>query len=184
MRNHTRVSVADSLRRAGFSTSTAPGSGVDAIVVPGQVGAIYLPDRNARNIVRAVEAITSEPWCGPVFTASKNEVEGRAPGTLGLDLVGVAHAPDVAFSFRANDDTDPFGLIGGTYYDNDRGTGLRLTWRAASQRIGGCRRAGGFSFPRFRGYFTYAIWNLRYRSYDFKPHGYRAATYNDRSCPA
>ncbi|MCC8965370.1 alkaline phosphatase family protein [Bradyrhizobium sp. Pear76] len=125
---HTRVSVADSLRRAGFSPSTAPGVDVDAVVVPGQVGAIYLPDRTDRNVIKAVEAITSEPWCGCVFTAPKNEVEGIAPGTFGRHLVGVEHArsPDIVFSFRTDDSVDPFGLVGGTYYDNDRRTGLGL----------------------------------------------------------
>lgn len=125
---HTRVSVADSLRRAGFLPSATPGARVDAVVVPGQVGAIYFPDRNNRNVMNAVEAIMSEPWCGPVFTAPKNEVEGIAPGTLGRHLVGVEHAraPDICFSFRTDDGVDQFGLIGGTYYDNDRRAGLGL----------------------------------------------------------
>lgn len=123
---HTRVSVSDSLRHAGFSPGTAPASGVDVIVVPGQVGALYLADRTPARLAQLVEVITAQPWCGPVFTAPKNEVDGIAPGSLGSHLVFADHerAPDAYFAFRADDSVDPFGLVGGTFYDNDRRAGL------------------------------------------------------------
>ncbi|ATU95233.1 alkaline phosphatase family protein [Phyllobacterium zundukense] len=122
----TRVSVIDSLRDAGFRPGTAPAPDADVVVVPGQVGALYLADPSTEQIARLVAMITSEPWCGPVFTRAKNETEGIAPGSLGSHLVFADHprAPDVSFSFRADDGVDPFGLIGGTFYDNDRRTGL------------------------------------------------------------
>ncbi|WEZ86198.1 alkaline phosphatase family protein (plasmid) [Rhizobium sp. 32-5/1] len=123
---HTRVSVIDSLRDAGFRAGTAPAPDVDVVVVPGQVGALYLADPSTEQIARLVAVITSQPWCGPVFTRPKNDIQGIAPGSLGSHLVFADHtrAPDVSFSFRADDGVDPFGLIGGTFYDNDRRTGL------------------------------------------------------------
>lgn len=123
---HTRVSVMDSLGAAGFSSDRAPGPDVDVVVVPGQVGALYLAERSTAKIARLVEVITDQPWCGPVFTASRNEVEGIAPGSLGSHLVFADHAraPDVYFAFRADDSLDPFGLTGGTFYDSGRQPGL------------------------------------------------------------
>ncbi|WP_322084225.1 alkaline phosphatase family protein [Burkholderia sp. BCC1972] len=115
---HTRVSVIDSLRNAGFKPGAAPASDVDVVVVPGQVGALYLADPSDMQVSRAVAAITGEPWCGPVFTRGKDNKFGIAPGSLGRHLVLADHAraPDVSFSFRANDDVDAFGLVGGAFF--------------------------------------------------------------------
>ena len=123
---HTRVSVIESLKAAGFSPDRAPGPDVDVVVVPGQVGALYPADRSTAKIAQLVEIITDQPWCGPVFTAPKNEVEGIATGSLGSHLVFADHhrAPDVYFAFRADDSFDSFGLIGGTFYESDRRPGL------------------------------------------------------------
>ncbi|UXN57512.1 alkaline phosphatase family protein [Phyllobacterium zundukense] len=123
---HTRVSVADSLTIAGFSPATAPGSGVNVVVVPGQVGALYLTDRSTTQLTRLVEALVEQQWVGPIFTTGKNEVEGMAPGSFASHLVFADHprAPDVYFCFRADDSVDEFGLVGGTFYDNDRRPGL------------------------------------------------------------
>lgn len=123
---HTCVSVTDSLRACGFAPASAPGPGVDVVVVPGQVGALYLADRTNSQLARLVEALIDQPWVGPIFTAGKNEVEGLAPGSLASHLVFADHAraPDVYFCFRADDSLDAFGLAGGTFYDNDRRPGL------------------------------------------------------------
>ncbi|MGZ9722717.1 alkaline phosphatase family protein [Rhizobium miluonense] len=123
---HTRVSVAGSLKAAGFNPATAPSAGVDVVVVPGQVGALYLADRSTPQLARLVEALIEQPWIGPIFTAGKNEVEGLAPGSFASHLVFADHerAPDVYFAFRADDGVDEFGLVGGTFYDNDRRPGL------------------------------------------------------------
>lgn len=123
---HTRVSVIDDLKVAGFAPGRAPGPDVDVVVVPGQVGALYLTDRTADRVARLVEAMMDLSWCGPIFTAPRNEVEGIAPGSFASSLVLCDHdrAPDVYFAFRADDRLDQFGLSGGTYYDNDRTEGL------------------------------------------------------------
>ncbi|NYG45475.1 arylsulfatase A-like enzyme [Bradyrhizobium sp. IAR9] len=125
---HTRASVADTVRTAGFSAGVTPAPDVDVTVVPGQVGALYLADPTEAKIARLVAAITSEAWCGNVFTRAKDSINGIAPGSLSNRLVFADHvrAPDVAFSFRADDRIDRFGLVGCTFYDNDRGPGLGL----------------------------------------------------------
>lgn len=146
---HTRVSVADSLRAAGFSPGVEPAPGVDVVVVPGQVGALYLADPDEAKIARLVAAITCETWCGPVFTRAKDEVSGIAAGSLSNRLVFADHAraPDVAFSFRANDTMDAFGLVGGTFYDNDRRTGLGVHGGLHPKELAALGIVAGSAFP-------------------------------------
>ncbi len=125
---HTRVSVHACIRQAGFSPGAAVGPDVDVVVVPGQVGALYLPSVTPSRVTRLTEALMAQPWCGAVFTRPKNDLEGVAPGSLGSHLVFARHArsPDVAFSFRADDRMDPYGLVGGAFYDGGQapGTGV------------------------------------------------------------
>lgn len=146
---HSRVSVIDSLSGAGFKPGTAPAPDVDVVVVPGQVGALYLADPSDEQIAQLVAAITSQPWCGPVFTRARNEIEGIAPGSLGNHLVFADHAraPDVSFSFRADDGVDPFGLIGGTFYDNNRRTGLGVHGGLHPNELAAVGIAAGSLFP-------------------------------------
>ncbi|MCS3764771.1 MULTISPECIES: alkaline phosphatase family protein [Bradyrhizobium] len=146
---HTRISVADSLRAAGFSPGVAPAPDVDLVVVPGQVGALYLANPDEANVARLVATITSEPWCGPVFTRSKDAVNGIAPGSLSNRLVFADHvrAPDVAFSFRADDSVDAFGLVGGTFYDNDRRPGLGLHGGLHPKELAALGIVAGSAFP-------------------------------------
>jgi arylsulfatase A-like enzyme len=146
---HTRVSVIDSLRDAGFRPDIAPAPDVDVVVVPGQVGALYLAEPTDEQIARLVATLTEHPWCGPVFTRARNEVDGIAPGSLGNHLVFADHAraPDVSFAFRADDGVDSFGLIGGTFYDNDRGTGLGLHGGLHPKELAAVGIVAGSAFP-------------------------------------
>jgi hypothetical protein len=123
---HTRASVIDSLQAAGFRMGTAPGAGIDVVVVPGQVGALYLAEPEDSRICRLVAVLSSEPWCGPIFTRCRGAARGVAPGSLGSDLVFGDHAraPDVSFAFRSDDTVDPFGLVGGTHYAGTLRPGL------------------------------------------------------------
>ncbi|WP_081160101.1 alkaline phosphatase family protein [Ensifer aridi] len=145
----TRVSVIDSLRETGFQANTAPAPNVDVVVVPGQVGALYLAEPSDEQISRLVATITAQPWCGPVFTRAKNQIEGIAPGSLGRHLVFADHprAPDVSFSFRVDDGIDPFGLIGGTFYDNDRRTGLGVHGGLHPKELAALGIVAGSAFP-------------------------------------
>lgn len=125
---HKRVSVADAMRSAGFKTSSAPGSDIDAVIVPGHVGAIYLTSPTEGNLAKAAAALMDTEWCGPIFTRGRNDVDGVVPGTLAQGLVMAEHgrSPDLYFCFRSDDRVDHYGLTGGTYFDNDRRSGLGL----------------------------------------------------------
>ncbi|MCA1552130.1 alkaline phosphatase family protein [Bradyrhizobium sp. BRP19] len=146
---HTRVSVTNSLRAAGFNPGTAPSADVDVVVVPGQVGALYLANPEEANVARLVTAMTSEPWCGPLFTRAKDDVNGIAAGSLSNRLIFADHprAPDVTFSFRADDTIDPFGLLGGTFYDNDRRAGLGVHGGLHPKELAAVGLVAGSAFP-------------------------------------
>ncbi|WP_027056538.1 alkaline phosphatase family protein [Mesorhizobium erdmanii] len=146
---HTRVSVIESLRDAGFRPGVAPAPEIDVVVVPGQVGALYLAEPTDEQIVRLVATITSQPWCGPVFTRERNEIDGIAPGSLGnhLVLADHPHAPDVSFSFRADNGVDLFGLDGRTFYDNDRRTGLGVHGGLHPKELAAVGIVAGSAFP-------------------------------------
>lgn len=146
---HTRVSVIDSLNDAGFKAAAGPAPGVDVIVVPGQVGALYLSDPDERSISRLVATIINQPWCGPVFTRAKNEIEGMAPGSLANHLVFIDHSrlPDVSFAFRPDDRLDPFGLVGGTFYENSRRPGLGVHGGLHPKELAALGILAGSHFP-------------------------------------
>ncbi|MGY4497910.1 hypothetical protein ACVWYH_001841 [Bradyrhizobium sp. GM24.11] len=103
-------------RAAGLRCGPAPAAGIDAIVIPGQVGAIYLAEPSDAVIRRTVGSMIERPWCGPVFTAG-GAVDGIAPGSFARHLVFADHArsADILFSFRSDDSLDPFGLMGRTW---------------------------------------------------------------------
>ncbi|MEW9310507.1 alkaline phosphatase family protein [Labrys neptuniae] len=146
---HTRVSVIDSLQEGGFRTGTAPGPDIDVVVVPGQVGALYLTEPGDERIARLVATLTGQPWCGPVFTRAKNDVEGIAPGSLGRHLVLADHmrAPDVSFAFRADDRIDPFGLVGGTFYDSGLPRNLGVHGGLHRKELAALCIVAGSAFP-------------------------------------
>ncbi|MGY3488129.1 hypothetical protein ACVW1C_006012 [Bradyrhizobium sp. USDA 4011] len=145
---HTRISIADSLCAAGLRPGVVPASDVDVVVVPGQVGALYLADPDETTVAMLVAAITPEPWCGLVFTRAKDETNGIAPGSFSNRLVFADHAraPDIAFSFRTDDTVDPFGLVGGTYYDNGRRPGLGLHGGLHPKELAAVGIAAGAAF--------------------------------------
>lgn len=117
---HTRVSVSKALELAGLKV------GSDVLLMPGHVGALYVPGRERRIVDKIVATLREVPWCGSIFTRPPAPGESLVPGTLSTDLVMITHerGPDVAFAFRTDDRIDPYGLTGGTYYDADRRTGL------------------------------------------------------------
>nr|WP_246574019.1 alkaline phosphatase family protein [Chelatococcus asaccharovorans] len=145
---HTRVSVGCELRSAGFNPGTAPAAGVDVVIVPGQVGALYLAERSPANLDRLVEVLTERPWCGPIFTAPRNTVEGLAAGSFASSLVFADHerAPDVYFSFKADDSIDAFEMSGGTFYDNDRVPGLGVHGGLHPKELAAVGLAAGSAF--------------------------------------
>ncbi|SPP98021.1 alkaline phosphatase family protein [Bradyrhizobium vignae] len=111
---HARADLIETLEAAGLRCGPATAPGIDALVIPGQVGAIYLAEPSDPLIRQVVAAMIRRPWCGPIFTAGRGEVDGIAPGSFARRLVFADHArsADILFSFRADDGLDAFGLCG------------------------------------------------------------------------
>ena len=122
-----RADPVGALEAAGMrcGSGEAGEDGVDAVILPGQVGAIYLTDPTEEAIRRAVAAMMERPWCGPVFTAARGDVEGIAPGSFARHLVFADHgrSADILFAYRSDNEADPFGLTGRTW-SADWGLGL------------------------------------------------------------
>jgi len=147
---HTRVSVVEDLRAAGFRAGSVPASDADVVVVPGQVGALYLAEPDDAQIARLVAVLTEQPWCGPVFTRGRNSIDGIAPGSLAQHVIFADHAraPDVSFCFRADDGVDRFGLTGGTFYDNPLHSGLGVHGGLHPKELAAVGIAAGSAFPQ------------------------------------
>ncbi len=112
-----RADVAGALATTGLRCGRAGQPDVDAVLIPSQTGALYLRDPSEAAVRRAVAAMMEAPWCGPVFTAPRNEIDGIAPGSFARHLAFAEHArsADIMFAYRADDELDPFGLPGGTW---------------------------------------------------------------------
>ncbi len=69
---------------------------------------------------RAARWLMEQPWVGNVLTAGGNGVEGRVPGTLSLELAGLAHerAPGVVFTFASDTGLDRNGVAGRGLHDS------------------------------------------------------------------
>ncbi|WP_275503566.1 hypothetical protein [Bradyrhizobium yuanmingense] len=116
---HAQADLFETLEAEGLRCGPTPAAGIDAIVISGQVGAIYLTELSEKVIRRAVGALIERPWCRPMFTAG-GAVDGIAPGSFGRHLVFADHprSADILFSFRSDDRLDPFGLSGRTWSAN------------------------------------------------------------------
>jgi arylsulfatase A-like enzyme len=114
---HSRATVGEVLATVGLRCGRAGEPGIDAVLIPSQVGALYFREPSDEIICRAVAAMTQAPWCGPIFTAARNGIEGIAPGSFARHLAFAEHArsADIMFAYRADDRPDPFGLSGGTW---------------------------------------------------------------------
>ena len=112
-----RADVVDVLATVGLRCGRAGEPDIDAVLMPSQAGALYLREPTEEAVRRAVAAMTEAPWCGPVFTAARTEVEGIAPGSLARRRVALEspRAADIVFCYRADDTLDPYGLIGNTW---------------------------------------------------------------------
>lgn len=159
----------------------APAAGIDAIVIPGQVGAIYLADPSDAVIRRTVGSMIERPWCGPVFTAG-GAAYGIAAGSFARHLVFADHArsADILFSFRS-DGLDPFGLVGRTWSaDGAVGFGVHGGWHANEMSSVGIL-AGPLIEKRLG--LASSLRHLRHCADSARSSGPFATGNDDRSCP-
>jgi phosphonoacetate hydrolase len=104
----------DDLTRAGFPAATAVEEGAVLLGVAGTFGELRLRSGDERTRDRVVAWLQEHPAVGHLFSRDVNGVDGAAPGSLSLRLVGLDHAraPDIAFTLRSGSETDHYGLPG------------------------------------------------------------------------
>ena len=92
---------------------------VDYAGSKGYGSVINVRDGDKGRIRNLVAWLEQQPWCGMIFTAGGDGVEGCVPGTLDQSLVMIDHprTPDVYFMMRTHDDLNAYGFVGGTFYD-------------------------------------------------------------------
>ena len=117
----TRIDMQDELRRAGFEVGEHLADGADLALVPAYSGGIWVRDRDAE-LARAVgRALMEFDFCGMLFSAARNEVEGIVPGSFSRRLVMADHprSPDIYYVLRTDDEKDAHGLVGNCCFDTD-----------------------------------------------------------------
>ena len=116
-----KVSVASILSEAGFAVGSHLEDGADIALIPGYSGNLIVKDRNPGRIASVAKFLSEVPFVGALFSRGKNEVEGIAPGTFSLGLVGAQHprSPDIAYVLHTDDYPNPYGYEGACYFDND-----------------------------------------------------------------
>jgi arylsulfatase A-like enzyme len=108
------IPLFEDLTRAGFPTATAAAEGAVLQGVAGAFGELRLRRGDERVRDRVVAWLQEHPAIGHLFSRDVNGIDGAAPGTLSLRLVGLDHAraPDIAFTLRSGTASDHYGLPG------------------------------------------------------------------------
>lgn len=78
-------------------------------------GTISVRERDGATMLeQPLRWLMDQPWVGNVFTADRDGIAGRFPGTLSLALAGLNHerAPDVVFTFASDGGLDRNGIAG------------------------------------------------------------------------
>jgi arylsulfatase A-like enzyme len=118
--DHGQITVTDEiplfeeLTRAGFPTASAAEDGIALLGVAGAFGELRLRTPDPRLRDRVVAWLQEQPAIGHLFSRDVNGIDGAAPGTLSMRLVGLDHAraPDLAFTLRSGAGPDCYGLPG------------------------------------------------------------------------
>ncbi len=124
--DHGHISVRQQIRvgEALMSLGIKAGNGYygdDKVgVVPGAAGSIHIEDHHPQRVRQLVSWLQEQPWCGPLFTNAKNDVEGCVPGTFARSLVLNQHprVGDIVYVMRTDEETDEHGIVGGGYDDS------------------------------------------------------------------
>lgn len=113
-----RLDVVAAMRQAGFRVGERLEPDVDYVCVAASSGNVFVRDGAPRRIARLVYWLQERPWCGLLFTAGRNAVEGAVPGSFAHRLVRATHgrAPHIFYTLAADDAVNPFGLDGTCFY--------------------------------------------------------------------
>lgn len=117
--DHGHIAVTERLPLAEHLAELGFGAALDALhddltIYPGTACCFWQREPDPARLSRLADAVREQPWCGPLFTATGNGVEGTAPGTFDLALLGAAHprAPALVAQLRSSEAPDPYGLPG------------------------------------------------------------------------
>ncbi len=113
-----KLETGDLLRGAGFKAGPALDADTDVAITPG--APVGLTCRDPAALARIAAWLAEQPWCGLLFSRSRNEIEGEVAGSFAMSLAAVnhAHAPHLFFTFADDDETDANGVAGTGLYDN------------------------------------------------------------------
>lgn len=115
-----QVSVGDALTATGVPAGIGRYGSGEVAVVPWCSGSIHVRHHDPHLTRKIVTWMQEQPWCGPLFTRGRNEVEGVVPGTLARSLVLNEHprAGDIVYVMRTDEEQDEHGITGGCYDDS------------------------------------------------------------------
>jgi len=87
----------------------------------GYTGAIRVRGGDRGRMGKLVAWLAAQPWCGVIFTAGGDGVEGAIPGTFDRALLMIEHerAPELYFVMRNDDARDAHGIEGGCYFEGE-----------------------------------------------------------------
>jgi hypothetical protein len=120
-----QVRVRDALSALGLKAGHGFYSDDKVGIVPGATGSLHLADHNPKVVDKIVAWLQEQPWCGSLFTAAKNDVEGLSPGTFSKALALNDHGRtgDIVFVMRSDEEMDVNGIVGGCYDDSNLAVG-------------------------------------------------------------
>lgn len=119
-----RVAAKKALADSGFGLAAAPSH--DGLAGTfGYLGALHAAAPDAAKLRYLVDWLGEQPWCGPIFTAARNEVEGIVHGTLARSLLLNDHprSPHLFCLMRADDRPNAAGIDGSCYFDGEMPVG-------------------------------------------------------------
>ncbi|GAB4361739.1 MAG: alkaline phosphatase family protein [Kiloniellaceae bacterium] len=119
-----RIEAKEVLARSGLALGGDPRRDGLAGTL-GYLGAIRAAAPDSAALHRLVGWMVAQPWCGPLFTAPRNDVEGVVLGTLSRSLLLNDHdrSPHLFCLMRADDRPNAAGIEGSCYFDGDMPVG-------------------------------------------------------------
>ncbi|MBI4081754.1 MAG: alkaline phosphatase family protein [Candidatus Lambdaproteobacteria bacterium] len=87
----------------------------------GYTGAIRVRGGERARMGRLVAWLAAQPWCGLIFTAGGDGIEGAIPGTFDRALLMLDHerAPEVYFVMENDHARDANGIEGGCFFEGE-----------------------------------------------------------------
>ncbi|WP_422367426.1 alkaline phosphatase family protein [Pelagibius sp.] len=112
------IDLSSALSSSGIGVSGNFENGNAFAGAAGYVGALHCAKPDQRAVTRFVAWLTDQPWCGLVFTAGGNGIEGGVAGTFDPELVFNDHArsPELFFLMRADDRPNAAGIDGSCFF--------------------------------------------------------------------